>query len=169
MSNSSRKAWQEFLGFTRLEIAAAGPVPLVVTREGVTRPFYLERIKATLSKTLIGVRGADDPDLVQHLTNQVLHDLNGTPDIEAIQDRIEVALIEGNHADLAKGFILYRERHAALRDSKRLLLDIGDTMEGYLSGADWRVKENANVNYSLGGLILHNSGTLTANYWLRNV
>ncbi|MSW00901.1 MAG: ribonucleoside triphosphate reductase, partial [Actinobacteria bacterium] len=169
MSNSSRKAWQEFLGFTRLEIAAAGPVPLVVTREGVTRPFDLERIKATLSKTLIGVRGADDPDLVQHLTNQVLHDLNGTPDIEAIQDRIEVALIEGNHADLAKGFILYRERHAALRDSKRLLLDIGDTMEGYLSGADWRVKENANVNYSLGGLILHNSGTLTANYWLRNV
>ncbi|MEI8093471.1 MAG: ribonucleoside triphosphate reductase [Spirochaetales bacterium] len=169
MSNSSREVWQDFLGFTRQEIAPAGPVPLVVTRDGETRPFDPERVKATLRKTFTAVRGAVDEDLVTHLTNQVLHGLSGTPDIEAIQDRIEVALIEGNHADLAKAFILYRERHAALRDSKKLMLDIGETMEGYLSGADWRVKENANVNYSLGGLILHNSGTLTANYWLRNV
>ena len=169
MANTSLEVWQDFLGFTRSEIAPAGPVPLVVTREGETRPFDSERIKATLSKTLIGVRGADNPYLVEQLTNQVLHGLSGTPDMEAIQDRIEIALIEGNHADLAKGFILYRSRHANLRDGKKLLLDIGETMEGYLSGSDWRVKENANVNYSLGGLILHNSGTLTANYWLRNV
>jgi len=169
MSKSSRAVWQDFLGFTRQEIAPAGPVPMVVTRDGETRPFDPERVKATLTKTLTGVRGADDPELVTRITNAVLRELTGTPGVEEIQDRIEYALIADNQPDLAKAFILYRERHAALRDSKKLMLDIGDTMEGYLSGADWRVKENANVNYSLGGLILHNSGTLTANYWLRNV
>ncbi|HOX33437.1 MAG TPA: ribonucleoside triphosphate reductase, partial [Spirochaetales bacterium] len=64
---------------------------------------------------------------------------------------------------------LYRAKHEAMRDAARLTLDINTTMDGYLSQADWRVKENANVNYSLGGLILHNSGTVTANYWLRNI
>ena len=78
-------------------------------------------------------------------------------------------LIEAAHVDLAKAFILYRAHHAAVRDTKKLMLNFSDTMEGYLSGSDWRVKENANVNFSLGGLILHNSGTLTANYWLKNV
>ncbi len=82
---------------------------------------------------------------------------------------IETVLIETTQVDLAKAFILYRAKHASIRDAKKLMLNITETMEGYLSGSDWRVKENANVNFSLGGLILHNSGTLTANYWLKNV
>jgi anaerobic ribonucleoside-triphosphate reductase len=78
-------------------------------------------------------------------------------------------LIEKNEAELAKAYILYRANREAVRDAKNLMLDINKTMDGYLSQSDWRVKENANVNFSLGGLILHNSGSITANYWLKNI
>ncbi|RKX74265.1 MAG: ribonucleoside triphosphate reductase, partial [Spirochaetes bacterium] len=69
----------------------------------------------------------------------------------------------------AKAYIIYRARHEVIRDTRKLMLDINSTMDGYLSRSDWRVNENANVNFSLGGLILHNSGTITANYWLKNI
>jgi len=71
--------------------------------------------------------------------------------------------------EVAKAYILYRAQHDAMRDAKSLMIDISKTMDGYLSQSDWRVNENANVNFSLGGLILHNSGTVTANYWLKNI
>ncbi|MDR1444349.1 MAG: ribonucleoside triphosphate reductase [Treponema sp.] len=91
------------------------------------------------------------------------------PAIEEIQDLVETALIEKQETAVAKSYILYRARHEARRDLKKLMLDIDSTMDGYLRQSDWRVNENANVNYSLGGLILHNSGTITANYWLKNI
>jgi ribonucleoside-triphosphate reductase len=91
------------------------------------------------------------------------------PAIEEIQDIIESVLIENKEVEIAKAYILYRARHEAVRDTKNLMLDINKTMDGYLAQSDWRVNENANVNFSLGGLILHNSGTITANYWLNNI
>jgi ribonucleoside-triphosphate reductase len=99
---------------------------------------------------------------------------NSIPAIEEIQDLVETALIEAanpgsRETAVAKAYILYRARHEAMRDAKKLMLDIDSTMDGYLKQSDWRVNENANVNYSLGGLILHNSGTITANYWLKNI
>jgi hypothetical protein len=89
--------------------------------------------------------------------------------IEEIRDFVAIALIEAGAAKAAKACILYRARHEAMRDTARLALDIDATMDGYISQADWRVKENANVNYSPGGLIPHNSGAITADYRLRNV
>lgn len=177
MASNFREDWQDFLGFTREEIAPVSPIGAVVSRAGLTEPFDVERIRETLAKTIEGVRGESDPDLLTTLTNAVARKLlqlqlqapRVAPEVEQIQDLIETVLIEASEVDLAKAFILYRARHAALRDAKRLMLNITETMEGYLSGSDWRVKENANVNFSLGGLILHNSGTLTANYWLKNV
>jgi len=94
---------------------------------------------------------------------------NSIPAIEEIQDLVETALIEAKETEVAKAYILYRARHEAMRDVKKLMLDIDSTMDGYLRQSDWRVNENANVNYSLGGLILHNSGSITANYWLKNI
>ena len=91
------------------------------------------------------------------------------PAIEEIQDLVETALIDAKETAVAKAYILYRARHEAMRDAKKLMLDIDSTMDGYLQQSDWRVNENANVNYSLGGLILHNSGSITANYWLKNI
>ncbi|GHV42581.1 anaerobic ribonucleoside triphosphate reductase [Spirochaetia bacterium] len=94
---------------------------------------------------------------------------NSIPAIEEIQDLVETSLIEGKETAAAKAYILYRAKHEAMRDAKKLMLDIDSTMDGYLQQSDWRVNENANVNYSLGGLILHNSGSITANYWLKNI
>jgi ribonucleoside-triphosphate reductase len=94
---------------------------------------------------------------------------NSIPAIEEIQDLVETALIDAKETAVAKAYILYRARHEAMRDAKKLMLDIDSTMDGYLKQSDWRVNENANVNYSLGGLILHNSGSVTANYWLKNI
>jgi ribonucleoside-triphosphate reductase len=94
---------------------------------------------------------------------------NSIPAIEEIQDLVETALIEAKETAVAKAYILYRAKHEAMRDAKKLMLDIDSTMDGYLKQSDWRVNENANVNYSLGGLILHNSGSITANYWLKNI
>ena len=94
---------------------------------------------------------------------------NSIPAIEEIQDLVENALVEARETATAKAYILYRARHEAMRDAKKLMLDIDSTMNGYLKQSDWRVNENANVNYSLGGLILHNSGSITANYWLKNI
>ncbi|MBR4256641.1 MAG: ribonucleoside triphosphate reductase, partial [Clostridia bacterium] len=39
----------------------------------------------------------------------------------------------------------------------------------YVKNLDWRVKENSTVKYSVGGLILSNSGAITANYWLSEI
>ena len=94
---------------------------------------------------------------------------NSAPAIEEIQDIVESILVESGEVEIAKAYIIYRARHEVMRDTKKLMLDINGTMDGYLQQSDWRVNENANVNFSLGGLILHNSGTITANYWLKNI
>ncbi|MBD3420349.1 MAG: ribonucleoside triphosphate reductase [Chitinivibrionales bacterium] len=104
----------------------------------------------------------------EHVIDKKFHP-NSIPAVEEIQDIVEKVLIENGHTRVAKAFILYREQHRRLRDTRDLLLDIAGTMNGYLKQEDWRVNENSNVNYSLGGLILHNSGAITANYWLENI
>jgi ribonucleoside-triphosphate reductase len=94
---------------------------------------------------------------------------NSIPAVEEIQDIVEKVLIESGHARVAKAYILYREQRRRARSTKDILLDIVNTMDGYLKQQDWRVNENSNVSYSLGGLILYNSGAITANYWLDNI
>jgi ribonucleoside-triphosphate reductase len=126
----------------------------------------------------MAVNGVSDRERVERVCAEVESRLallmagrhqNSIPAIEEIQDIVELTLIEAKEAEVARAYILYRARREAVRDAKRLMLDINSTMDGYLAQVDWRVKENANVNYSLGGLILHNSGSVTANYWLKNI
>ncbi|MDR2445537.1 MAG: ribonucleoside triphosphate reductase [Spirochaetaceae bacterium] len=121
--------------------------------------------------------GADDKKIeaVTSRVEELIEDMMSSrheksiPAIEEIQDLVENALIEFRETAVAKAYILYRAKHDAMRDVKKLMLNIDETMDGYLKQSDWRVNENANVNYSLGGLILHNSGSITANYWLKNI
>ncbi len=105
---------------------------------------------------------------VEEVINARFHS-NSIPAVEEVQDLVEKVLIENGHARVAKSFILYREQHRKIRSAEKLVLDIANTMNGYLKQEDWRVNENSNVNYSLGGLILHNSGAITANYWLEHI
>ncbi len=143
-------------------------------RDGKIVPFDQERITQAIFNAMNAVEMGDRDEAVR-CSNEVCSTLikqihpRSIPAVEQIQDIVEEVLIHRRHARTVKAYILYREQRARVRETKNLLLDIKNTMDGYLSQADWRVRENSNVNYSLGGLILHNSGTVTANYWLNNI
>ncbi|MFW6338221.1 MAG: ribonucleoside triphosphate reductase [Alkalispirochaetaceae bacterium] len=159
---------------------APGSIRYVIKRNGSLETYDRTKIAGAIRRAFEAVQGEEDPEpmrieLITAKVEEKLEELMGSrheksaPAIEEIQDLVEDALIEAREAKVAKAYIIYRARHDAIRDSKRLMLDIDKTMDGYLSLSDWRVNENANVNFSLGGLILHNSGSITANYWLKNV
>ncbi|MDR2767373.1 MAG: ribonucleoside triphosphate reductase [Treponema sp.] len=157
----------------------------VVKRSGEIESYNRLKIRDAVVRAFSAVRGEEAGEAaketektVEALTTRVEEMITALmkhrhpasiPAIEEIQDLVENALIEERHTAVAKAYILYRARHEAMRDAKKLMLDIDSTMDGYLKQSDWRVNENANVNYSLGGLILHNSGSITANYWLKNI
>lgn len=149
-------------------------IQTVRKRDGKLVPYDSKKIAQAIFLAAKSV-GGDDYQTAIELTTAIelviarrFH-ANSIPAVEEVQDLIEKVLIEEGHAQVAKAYILYREQHRKLRDTRDLVLDIGKTMDGYLKQADWRVNENSNVNYSLGGLILHNSGAVTANYWLDNI
>ncbi len=89
--------------------------------------------------------------------------------VEDIQDSVENVLVQAGYSDVAKAYILYRRQHEKIRNMKNTILDYKEIVNDYLGNNDWRVKENATVTYSGGGLILSNSGAITANYWLSEV
>lgn len=169
--------WRSFLGSPDGEDERSF-VKFVVKRSGQVEKYDRSKIEAAVAKAFRAVSGVAERDAVERLAAAVEDRLrlllagrhrNSIPAIEEIQDVVETVLVEAKEVEVAKAYILYRARHEVLRDTKTLMLDINSTMDGYLAQADWRVKENANVNYSLGGLILHNSGSITANYWLKNI
>ncbi|RKX89388.1 MAG: ribonucleoside triphosphate reductase [Spirochaetes bacterium] len=151
------------------------PIKRIVKRDGRIVRYDRTRIEKAVKKTVDAVSSDSDPseitDNVENRLRVFMKDRhpNSVPAVEEIQDLVENVLIQSGEISLAKSYILYRSHREALRDAKSLMLDVDRTMDGYLSRSDWRVNENANVNFSLGGLILHNSGTITANYWLKNV
>lgn len=169
--------WRNFLG-SKNDSEDGLIIKHVVKRSGEIGDYNKEKIFRAIGKAIEAVEKRQNPDKAQELTNKVEDKLrimmasrhaHSIPAIEEIQDIVESVLIENNEVSVAKAYILYRAKHEAIRDAKSLMLDINATMDGYLNQSDWRVNENANVNFSLGGLILHNSGTITANYWLKNI
>ncbi len=169
--------WRNFLGSNNAE-ETKGFFRQVVKRNGSIEKYDRSKIEGAISKAIQAVTRIPDEEKSKELTDRVEEKLrillagrraHSIPAIEEIQDIVENVLIESKEVEVAKAYILYRAKHEAIRDSKSLMLDINATMDGYLAQSDWRVKENANVNFSLGGLILHNSGTVTANYWLKNI
>ncbi len=150
----------------------------VVKRSGRIAAYDRKKIETAVEKAIEAVEKRKNSAKAKSLTDTVEDHLkllltgrraHSIPAIEEIQDIVESVLIESKEVEIAKAYILYRAHHEAIRDTKSLMVDINTTMNGYLGQSDWRVNENANVNFSLGGLILHNSGTITANYWLNNI
>lgn len=168
--------WKSFLG--TMEKAKPEILRSVVKRSGEIEAYNRKKIEQAINKAITAVEGSPNDEKAVFLTDKVEEKLknimasryaHSIPAIEEIQDVVELVLIEQQEARLAKAYILYRAKREVVRDAESLMLNINSTMDGYLSQSDWRVKENANVNFSLGGLILHNSGTITANYWLKNI
>lgn len=166
--------WRSFLGGD----GGALHVRSVVKRSGEVAPYNRAKIASAIGRAIEAVEKRPDGERAERLALAVEKKLNATlagsrehsiPAIEEIQDIVEEVLIEAQEVRVAKAYILYRAQRSAMRDAASLMVDINKTMDGYLGMSDWRVNENANVNYSLGGLILHNSGAITANYWLNNI
>ena len=176
MSQTVFPEWKSFLGIGGKDEPEV--LRSVVKRSGEIEAYNRKKIEAAINKAISAVDGRVNNKKAVFLTDKVEEKLKAVmanryahsiPAIEEIQDIVELVLIEQQEAALAKAYILYRAKREAVRDTESLMLNINSTMDGYLSQSDWRVKENANVNFSLGGLILHNSGTITANYWLKNI
>lgn len=176
MSQTVFPEWKSFLGIGGKDEPEV--LRSVVKRSGEIEAYNRKKIEAAINKAISAVDGRVNNKKAVFLTDKVEEKLKAVmanryahsiPAIEEIQDIVELVLIEQQEAALAKAYILYRAKREAVRDTESLMLNINSTMDGYLSRSDWRVQENANVNFSLGGLILHNSGTITANYWLKNI
>lgn len=143
-------------------------------RDDTIVSFDLGKITTALNKAFVAEHKEVTEDIVEllalrvtaHFNNKIKDDVVS---VEDIQDSVEIILIEAGYSDVARSYMDYRKKHQALRDLKATQLDYKSVVDNYLKINDWRVKENSTVTYSVGGLILSNSGAVTANYWLSEI
>ncbi len=142
-------------------------------RDGRIVPFEKERIVSAIFSAAKAV-GGRDRGVAEKLADEVVKELERRfgpeeiPSVEDVQDIVEKVLIENGHAKTAKAYILYRRQHQELRELAALMSNI-EVVDSYISQMDWRVRENANMTYSLQGLNFHISSTIIANYWLNKI
>ncbi len=146
----------------------------VLKRDGKIVDFNLSKINDAIKMAFEAQEKQYHPSVIDFLALKVTADFEpkikeGLISVEDMQDSVESVLVQAGYADVAKAYILYRKQRAKLRDMKSTILDYKDIVDSYVKNTDWRVKENSTVTYSVGGLILSNSGAITANYWLSEV
>ncbi len=147
---------------------------IVSKRNGEKVDFNIQKIKDAIDKAFIACKRETHPSIIDDLAQRVAAAFgskikNGVITVEEIQDSVEEVLIKYDYGDVAKAYILYRKKHEDIRKTKETLINYKNVVDNYLNVNDWRVKENSTVTYSVGGLILSNSGAVTANYWLTEV
>jgi len=146
----------------------------VIKRDGALADFNISKIVTAIAKAFNAQDKQYTQDVIDFLAlkvtadyqDKIEYDLIG---VESIQDSVERVLVQAGYADVAKAYILYRKQREKVRNTNSTLLDYKELVNGYVKVDDWRVKENSTVTYSVGGLILSNSGAITANYWLSEV
>ena len=146
----------------------------VIKRDGAVTEFNISKISAAIQKAFDAQGKQSHPSIIDMLALRVTSDFeskihNGSIAVEDIQDSVESILIQSGYADVAKAYILYRKNREKVRNMKSTILDYKELVNSYVNATDWRVKENSTVTYSVGGLILSNSGAITANYWLSEI
>ena len=146
----------------------------VVKRDGEVADFNLSKIAEAISKAFKATDKFYTDDIINLLALRVTADFqNKVKDnqvhVEDVQDSVEHVLEQTGYTDVAKAYILYRKNREKIRNMKSTILDYKEIVDSYVKEEDWRVKENSTVTYSVGGLILHNSGSITANYWLSEI
>lgn len=146
----------------------------VKKRDGQLVEFDMTKITTALSKAF-NAKGVNyTAEILNMLALRVTADFSkkikdNVVTVEDIQDSAEVVLIQAGYVDVAKSYILYRKQRQNVRNINETLLDYKKIVDDYVKVSDWRVKENSTVTYSVGGLILSNSGAVTANYWLSEI
>ncbi len=143
-------------------------------RDESLEDFDLKKIENAIERAFMAEHKFYNSDIIEMLALRVTADfnkkvVNEIVAIEDIQDSVEVVLIQAGYIDVARSYMIYRKQHENLRQIKSTSLDYKNVINNYLKINDWRVKENSTVTYSVGGLILSNSGAVTANYWLSEI
>ena len=146
----------------------------VTKRDGKVADFDIVKIAEAIKKAFVACNRQENDNIIDFLALKVTSDFepkvaDGLIAVEDIQDSVETVLVQAGYADVAKAYILYRRQREKLRNMKSTILDYKDLVDQYVKNIDWRVKENSTVTYSVGGLILSNSGAITANYWLSEI
>lgn len=146
----------------------------VIKRDGEIAEFQLSKITEAIRKAFEANGKQYTQDMLEMLGLRVTADFqkkieNDQISVEAIQDSVENVLIQCGYSEVAKAYILYRKQREKVRNMKSTILDYKEIVNSYVKVEDWRVKENSTVTYSVGGLILSNSGAVTANYWLSEI
>ena len=146
----------------------------VVKRDGKQTSFDISKISQAIRKAFDAQEKQYNDDIIDLIALRVTADFagkvkSGLVAVEDIQDSVEHVLIQAGYADVAKAYILYRKQREKIRNMKSTILDYKELVDSYVKASDWRVKENSTVTYSVGGLILSNSGAITANYWLSEI
>lgn len=146
----------------------------VLKRNGSVVDFDIHKIERAIEKAFVATDKPTNQDIITLLALRSSADfapkvMDGIISVEDIQDSVETALSVSGYHDVAKAYILYRKQHENARAAEKTMLDYRKLVDSYLHADDWRVKENSTVNYSIGGLILSNSGAITANYWLSQI
>lgn len=146
----------------------------VVKRDGEIADFALSKITEAIKKAFKATKKEYNNEILELLSLRVTADFqskmkDSTISVEEIQDSVEHVLEQAGYTEVAKAYILYRKQREKIRNMKNTILDYKDLVNSYVKVEDWRVKENSTVTYSVGGLILSNSGAITANYWLSEI
>lgn len=146
----------------------------VVKRDGEQDDFNLSKIRGAIEKAFKATSKEFTNEIIELLSLRVTADFQskiaeGVVHVEDIQDSVETVLEQAGYTDVAKAYILYRKQREKMRNMKSTILDYKEIVDSYVKVEDWRVKENSTVTYSVGGLILSNSGAVTANYWLSEI
>ncbi|MBO4539025.1 MAG: ribonucleoside triphosphate reductase, partial [Clostridia bacterium] len=146
----------------------------VLKRDGKIVEFDIAKIANAIEAAFKGQNKQYHPSVISMLALRVTSDFepkikDGKITVEDIQDSVESVLVQAGYADVAKAYILYRKQREKVRNVRANILNYKELVDSYVKVSDWRVKENSTVTYSVGGLILSNSGAITANYWLSEI
>ena len=146
----------------------------VIKRDGAEVAFDISKIRHAIEMAFKACDKQYNGDVIDFLALKVTSDFadkikDDKISVEQIQDSVESVLIKAGYDDVAKSYIIYRRQHQQIRNLSNTIVDYKQIVDNYLHVNDWRVKENSTVTYSVGGLILSNSGAITANYWLSEI
>ena len=146
----------------------------IIKRDGKVVEFDLSKISGAIEKAFVAQKREYNQQIIDMLALNAVSDseakaVDGKVDVESIQDSVEATLQRMGYEDVAKAYILYRNQREKIRNMNSALLNYKNLVDSYVKVEDWRVKENSTVTYSVGGLILSNSGAITANYWLSEI
>ena len=146
----------------------------VIKRDGTVTDFNLSKINDAIMKAFDACEKQYTNEMIDLLALRVTSDFQSKLEgdkvnVEDVQDSVETVLEQAGYTEVAKAYILYRKQREKIRNMKSTILDYKEVVNSYVKVEDWRVKENSTVTYSVGGLILSNSGAVTANYWLSEI